>query len=121
MTAPPHSRRLRCALTALLAALLLAPSFARSQEPKKDENRRKALLEGTHVFRRILYDHGLTALDGFDAETLHEEPGRCLVVVLGDLDPLRDVPGGLGEFLRQGGAVLAASDRAIRDKSVFGQ
>jgi hypothetical protein len=105
-------------LTVLLAALLLLPSFARSQEQGKEPDRRKALLEGTHVFRRILYDHGLTALNGFDDEMLASAPRRCLLVVLGDLDQLQSVPGGLEGFLLNGGAVLAASDRAIRSETV---
>jgi hypothetical protein len=92
--------------------------LARGQEVEIDPERRKALLEGTHVFRRILHDHGMTALEGFDDELLVNSPEKCLVVVLGDLDQLRYLPRGLSAFIRGGGALLAASDRALQNGEV---
>lgn len=102
----------------LLLTCLLAGSAGFAGEPEEDrpsrrERRRKALLEGTHVLRRILFDGGLRPLEEFEA--LGEDPARTLLIVLGDLNALRDVPGGLDKFVRGGGAVLAASDRPVTD------
>jgi hypothetical protein len=99
---------------AAVAVLALCAGLSAAQEPLTQEARRKALLEGTHVFRRILHDHkfeqGLEAIDDVSAE-----PGRTLLVVLGDLNVLTKVPGGLEQFLADGGAALLASDRPITD------
>ena len=42
---------------------------------------------------------------------VHEEPKRTLLVALGNLEILDQIPGGLEKFVRDGGAVLLASDR----------
>ena len=100
----------RRTITLGLFAACLATAVG-AQEPESKEERRRALLEGTHVFRRILHDHDFTALETFDA--LADRPARTLLVALGDLSVLDQVPGGLQGFVRRGGAVLAASDRAV--------
>jgi hypothetical protein len=87
--------------------LLLAASTTQAQETPKE--RRKAVLEGTHVFRRILYDHNLTALGSF--RELSEDPKSTILIVLGNLDRITEVPEGLKSFVENGGAVLLASDR----------
>lgn len=103
---------------ALLALAVLCAGVATAQDgprPLTEPERRKALQEGTHVLRRILHDHDFEALGSFDDVT---EPRRTLVVALGDLDGLKDLPGGLEKFLRDGGAALLTSDRQTRDRSV---
>ncbi len=97
-------------LLPLLAAVLATAAAA--QEPETKDERRRALFDGTHVLRRILHDHGFTSLDGLDERDL--DPGRTLLVALGDLSVLDGVPGGLESFVRRGGALLAASDRAVK-------
>jgi hypothetical protein len=108
--------------TVLLAFVFFCFSFLSAQEPEQKpieavpetaKMRRKALLEGTHVFRRILFDSQMTPLNSL-AE-LVAEPKRSILVVLGNLEDLKNVPGGLEEFVRAGGAVLLASDRMVAD------
>lgn len=104
---------------AVLVILLLVSSV-HSQEPGETrDDRKRELMNGTHAFRRILYDHGFRALKEYGDLTY--EPARTLLVVLGDLDVLakvkEDMPGGLETFVRKGGAALLASDRAVKDDS----
>jgi hypothetical protein len=89
-------------------------SLASAQDPLQLEARRKAILEGTHVFRRILHDEGFTALQRL--EDLSEAPERSLLILFGDLEDLRNIPGGLAGFLDKGGAVLLASDRPVQSR-----
>ncbi len=96
-----------------MLALCCAVVGAAAQEMPSKEARGKALREGTHIFRRILHDDGFTALNGYD--DLRRDPGTTLLVVLGNLEDLKSIPGGLPKFLRDGGAALIASDRTIRD------
>lgn len=103
----------RRVLLAALVAWLAAPTGP-LQAQQTPEQRRKALLEGTHVFRRILYDHNFKALDDFDE--LNREPQNTLLIVLGDLDQLSRIEGGLEPFVLRGGAVLLASDRPVRSR-----
>jgi len=63
---------------------------------------------GTHVLRRILYNQECQPVTNFAELKGHEKD--CLVIVLGDLGPVTQLPGGLRDFLRNGGAVLLASD-----------
>jgi hypothetical protein len=99
---------------ALLAALLVVASAGPVVAQITPAQRRKALMEGTHVFRRILYDEGFKALKSYDSLT--EAPKKTLLVVLGDLDKLDNIKieGGLKHFVERGGAVLLASDRPPR-------
>jgi hypothetical protein len=102
-------------LGALAAALtvtsgLLAP--AQAQESQKDRVRR--LLEGTEVFRRILYDKNCVSLKDF--QDLVNEPEHCILIVLGDANAIRKIPDRtmLDWFLGEaGGAALIASDRPM--------
>src|SRR5262249_21413509 len=102
------SRPVLAALGALLAALG-APAGA--QEAPAQPQRRAALMEGTHVFRRILFDFPFKPLESFDE--LRDRPGETILIILGRTDRLREVPGGLASFVRRGGAVLLATDRAL--------
>jgi hypothetical protein len=92
---------------AILAALLAAPP-ALAQAPA-DAGHRFAY--ETHVFRRLLKDQGLEPLSDF--RQLHDDAGKSLLIVLGRTDPLNwgNLPNGLDAFVRQGGAVLVATDR----------
>lgn len=119
---PTASGRLRRAgwLLAVFCCLVpLASGQEGDEEPSSTRraDRRKALLEGTHVLRRILFDNGLRPLEEYDA--LADEPRRTLLVVLGELNVLSQVPGGTEKFVRDGGALLAASDRAISDRQAW--
>jgi hypothetical protein len=102
--------------------LLLAASRAAGQGETRAERRRE-LIEGTHVLRRILHDHDITTpLERY--EQLAENPGETILVALGDLGVLSRVrpavPGGLEGFVRRGGAVLLATDRAVPDDAAQG-
>src|SRR5205814_44137 len=88
----------------------LAP-LARAQEGVTIQSRRKAILEGTHAFRRVLFDRGLTPLESFDS--LVDEPRRNILIVLGDLEVINRIPGGLQKFVKEGGAVLLARSGRI--------
>src|SRR5436853_7273652 len=100
-----------CLLVLFVGWLLLPGRPARAQEGFTQEQRRKVLLEGTHVFRRILHDQELKPLESFD--DLKDAPEQTILVLLGDLDQLTRMPDGLVRFLARGGAALLASDRAL--------
>ena len=98
-------RRLTClALAALAAWALSAP--VRAQE--KDQA--AAFLEGTEVFRRILFEMGFTPLDSFNSlgNDSPIDPADTVLIVLGDTGCLGQFPGGLPAYVRKGGAVLIA-------------
>src|SRR5438105_1042514 len=87
--------------TPLLVLLVLAmPAPLRAQaEPQQ-------FGFGTHALRRILHVSKFKALDNWN--DLDDEPGQTLLVLLGHLrgDDFNRIPGGLKNFVRQGGAVL---------------
>lgn len=125
MTPPPRAifpfassqfGSLHLLFAAVLFLALFSPVHAQ-EEPQTRDDRRQALLDGTHVLRRILFDHGVRPLE--DVAALRDDPSRTILIVLGDLDLLaqtRDgVRGGLETFVRRGGAVLLAGDRAVTD------
>lgn len=91
-----------------LAALAAPP--ARAQDAKR------AFAEGSHVFRRILFDADCTPLKDF--HELGEDPAHSILIVLGDTHSLAQVPRGVDQFVRRGGALLLASDRRIADAVV---
>jgi hypothetical protein len=104
----PHKSKLAACSTVLLALLLPVPVCAQ-KAPSRE------FLEGTHVFRRILHDSGLTPIKDSPAgqgwEELLKEPRSSVLIVLGRTDPLARLPrGGLRAFVRAGGALLIASD-----------
>jgi hypothetical protein len=100
------------ALVAALAAVPAAPAQTRPVQRRE----RSEFLEGTHAFRRILYDAArkgnLTPLSR-DADLT--EPRRTLVIILGDPGPLRAVDlrtrDTLVGFVHNGGALLVATDQ----------
>jgi hypothetical protein len=109
----PASRCVRplAGLLGLLAALaVLSPGRCAAQ--KVDPARAKALREGTHVFRRILFDNGLRPLGELKA-MVEEDPSKTILIVQGNLYAVSHVPvspRGLAEFVERGGAVLIAGD-----------
>ena len=93
----------------------LAPAWGQTSELDK----RRALLEGTELFRRILFDRDCTPLKDF--KDLVDKPERCIVIVLGDANAIRKVPDTqtLSWFIREaGGAALIASDRPMSNEYV---
>jgi len=114
---PPTPAAARRYAAALLA-LLLTSSLARAQETP----RTRPFGEGTHTFRAILTQKKLEPIPSdrqFLNEVLNGDPGRLLVIVLGEnrekqkesvLDRIS-----LGDFLQNGGAVLVATDRELCD------
>jgi hypothetical protein len=119
MTPRARALTLVVGLSATLAAAPAAPA-QRGPAPQPGSQ----FLEGTHAFRRIIYDTGgkkeLTALHGV-GEVLNYT--QTLIVVLGDPSPLAELdgqfPGGLRGFVEGGGALLVATDheelRVLRD------
>src|SRR5438067_9996843 len=104
--------RLLGALALGAAFLGAAPPPGRAQEEDVAE-RRHALFAGTHVFRRILFEYGFEPQKDFKA--LKSRPDQVILIVLGDTGRLTEVPGGLEDFVRKGGAALIATDKPLRD------
>jgi hypothetical protein len=103
----PRRVRPACWLAPACLLVLLAFGPAAAAQDGGREARAKALLEGTHAFRRILFDQKLEPLDGFNE--VRAKPEKCILIVLGDLDAL---PANIEDLLRDGAAALLASDRA---------
>jgi hypothetical protein len=85
-------------------------SLAPAQEPAMPA----AVREGTHVFRRILFEEHFQPISDFSGAW--QEPAGSVLVLLGDmrrLPPEADLPGRLADFVRGGGALLLASDRPL--------
>jgi hypothetical protein len=99
----------RPAACLLAVAALLGPAAgARAQTPGVPFG------QGTHAFRRILFDLKMEPLSR--PGELGWNPRHTLLIVLGETDVLDRVPGGLPDFLEQGGAALIATDRAVPDR-----
>ncbi len=98
----------------LLVLLALAPA-GQTQE----QGRPAAGLEGTEIFRRILFEMGLKPLyerpEGLvDEAGVQVEPSKTILIILGDpVHPVRD--GVIRNFLERGGAILFASDQKVSD------
>jgi hypothetical protein len=75
--------------------------------------------QGTHAFRLVLNRSGLEAIQ--KPEELDAK--NCILIVFGETQILDTdvIPGGLGGFLKKGGAVLIATDRPNQGKwqSIF--
>jgi hypothetical protein len=91
--------------SAALLLLMAATSAPAQSKPSP------AFLEGTEVFRRILYDRKFTPLHTFNE--LAADPRHSILIVFGDGRPLTEVPGGLEGFVKKGGALFLATDRAL--------
>jgi hypothetical protein len=98
-------------LVAVLGVLPAATAQRRLVPPPQPE--RHPFLDGTHAFRRILYDVSRKKLKPLGEKELIE-PNQTLVVVLGDPSPLLALNkrlGGLRSFVERGGALLVATDQ----------
>lgn len=96
----------RILLAATFLLLLGSPGAAQEERPTS----RRTFLEGSHAFRRMLGDYGLRPLKS--AQEISEDPARTLLIVLGDLNPLDELPTmSLNVFFWRGGAALIASDQ----------
>jgi hypothetical protein len=97
----------RWARLVALVVLPLSVSPASALDPPEPPDFRP----GTHVFRRVLFDIQFEPLGRF--EDLADNPRDTVLVVLGDTRCLLNVPGGLWNYVRAGGAVLVATDHAM--------
>jgi hypothetical protein len=102
--------RLALLTAAFGLAALAAPPVARAQDAKR------AFAEGSHVFRRILFDADCSPLKEF--RELADDPAHSILIVLGDTHCLARLPLGVDAFVHRGGAVLLASDRRIADAGI---
>jgi hypothetical protein len=108
------------ALAGLIAFLGLSPCVHGQPHQAPERN---PFLDGTHAFRRILYDasrHNLKPLQSADAIA---DPRAALVIVLGNPAPLLDIEArfcirygtlngtGINMFVSRGGALLIATDQ----------
>ncbi|HZT83144.1 MAG TPA: hypothetical protein VFA26_23145, partial [Gemmataceae bacterium] len=66
----------------------------------------------THAFRYVLNDLRFQPVK--DVGELARDPDTAILIVFGDVAVLDRVPGGLGNFVKNGGALLVATDRAVR-------
>jgi hypothetical protein len=69
-------------------------------------------MEGTHVFRRILFDLEFQPLADFQ-ELRDNNPGETILIVLGRPDRVLELRGGLERYVLRGGAVLLATDQML--------
>jgi hypothetical protein len=67
-----------------------------------------SLAQGTHFFRRILFEKNLRPLESLT--DLWEEPDTKLLIVLGETETLRRSLHALDAFVQRGGALLIATD-----------
>ena len=102
---------LRHGWTGPAAGLLAVAALLGSAPVALAQTGRVPFGQGTHAFRRILFDLNMEPLAG-PAE-LSQDPTHTLLIVLGETDVLDRVPGGLRQFLEEGGAALIATDRAV--------
>jgi hypothetical protein len=97
------------ALTAALLLLITATSAPAQLKQLKPPS--AAFLEGTEVFRRILFDRPFTPLHTFDELTA--DPQHSILIVFGEGQPLTEVRGELRQFVEDGGALFLATDKAL--------
>jgi hypothetical protein len=71
--------------------------------------------QGTHAFRRILFELHLTPVDQRAAATRRlrslPDPAHTLVIILGDTTLVSQDPGAVEDFLKHDGSALIATDR----------
>jgi hypothetical protein len=93
----------------LAIVLTLAPAVRAQKQPQR-------FAEGMHVLRRILYD--LNVKQALESFAQLNDPEHTILIVLGEMNPLVDIPGSLKGFVEKGGAVLLASDQPVRSERV---
>ena len=97
------------AASLLLVAVPAAPAQQKPPSP--------AFLNGTEVFRRILFDTGKDVFEnGFQPLNAFgelDDPRHSILIVLGDANRLTEVPGGLKSYVERGGVLFLATDRPL--------
>ena len=101
----PRWRRPALLSAGLLLLIAASPALAQPKQPFA------AFLEGTEVFRRILFERNFTALHSFD--DLAKDPEQTILIVFGDARRIVEVPGELNRFVKRGGALFLATDRRL--------
>jgi hypothetical protein len=97
-----------CGTFGVLSIFLLSDVPGSAQAPQVS----RSFAQGTHLFRRLLYDLHLQPLRSIPE--LFEEPADKLLIILGETDYL--LPRiNLKDFVERGGAVLLATDRDCRN------
>ena len=71
---------------------------------------------GTDIFRRLLYEAGVSPLK--NVRDVENEPEKKVLIVLGETDVLDPIS--LRDFVRRGGAALIATDRGTTRESALG-
>jgi hypothetical protein len=117
MSSSPATPPLSRAATALAAAfwgLLLLPAAAVTAQPPppqpNDPEYTRAAAGDVRFFRAALMQFDFKTLKSFG----ELKPNNTILIVLGDTRRLTEVPGGLTNFLEQGGAALIASDKPMQ-------
>jgi hypothetical protein len=114
----------RAPALAALAGLIafLGPSPCAHGQPHQAPER-NPFLDGTHAFRRILYDVSRKNLKPLQSADAIADPRSTLVIVLGNPAPLLDIEArfcirygtlngtGISMFVSRGGALLIATDQ----------
>jgi hypothetical protein len=108
----------RLALAALVALGYFSPTTCAQPLEKQLEPPRFEYQ--THVFRRLLFDRDFEPITDFEKfrNLTAEEKKETIIVILGDTTPLERLPRGalnLIQFVQQGGAVLLAADKPLRE------
>jgi hypothetical protein len=104
-----------------VAAALMAGTWFLALAATSPAQDREPIERGTHLFRHILEEHGLHSRSNparspdrqlREALTeLFDDPDQKLLIVLGDVRKIGQYSIDLRRFVRQGGAVLLATDR----------
>jgi hypothetical protein len=92
----------------LLGFLLPSPVLAQNDQPNFQ------FLLGTQAFRYILNQRHFNPV--LSADDAVREPRRTLIVVFGDTSVLDALPVRVADFVKDGGAVLLATDRGSPDQ-----
>ncbi len=106
----PKSRRLRKFSDRFFGGLFGVAAFLGISSGGLAQPKHVPFGQDSHAFRYILDEHRLTPLTNW--EELTQDPPSGILIVLGETKVLEQIPNGLENFVRQGGAVLVATDRA---------
>ncbi len=115
-------RRCATAVSAVFAlCIFLTAETAVAQDAQKQPPS-PAFLQGTEAFRRILFDagkdlnkDGVTPLKTFSDL---DDPRHTLLIAFGNVGRLKEVPDGVENFVRRGGALFLATDRPLLPRNV---
>lgn len=101
----------------MLAFLLLLPGGALAQEPVEKKFQITVPYDGPEIFARLLDHAGLNPITSLDRLEVDAPADKSILVLFGDPKTLFEMEkkaGGIGGFLKRGGAVLLATEREIR-------